>query len=127
MTNEERQMGRVRFRLAEWLLRVASQESCEIVAGERIFDEIAADYAVFRDDAPERPWLVIEVIESDAKAGETLARLSRWRSYGVDHILLAQPSTRTLYHRTGDTLRMPDRWDLGGGIPSLLAQVLFEV
>lgn len=119
-------MGRVRFRLAEWLLRVATQERCEVVAGERILGEMAADFAIYRDDAAERPWVVIEVIEGEAKAGETLARLSCWRSYGVDHILLAQPSTRSLYHRTGDTLRMPDGWDLGGGIPVMPAQVLFE-
>jgi hypothetical protein len=85
-----------------------------------------ADYAIYREREAERPWVVVEVIEEDAKASETLARLGRWRAYGVQHILMAQPATRSLYHRTGDTLRTPDRWDPAGQTPPISAERLFE-
>ena len=67
-----------------------------------------ADLAVYEGKEPqgtvpaETPLVVIEILSPDDRMSETLNKLSEYRAWGVRHVWLVDPDTRSLY-RYGDS------------------------
>lgn len=61
------------------------------------------DVAVFRDRAPadrvpaEPPFIAIEILSTDDRYGDVMAKLAEYRDWGVTHVWLVDPNRAKLY------------------------------
>ena len=77
-----------------------------------------ADVAVYEGEEPqgavpaETPLVTIEILSPDDRMSETLMKLSEYRAWGVRHVWLVDPETRSLYTYGDSGLRETDSFQL---------------
>jgi len=77
-----------------------------------------ADVAVYEGEEPqgavpaETPLVVIEILSPDDRMSETLDKLSEYRAWGVPHVWMVDPDTRSLYTYEDSGLREVNSFQL---------------
>jgi len=77
-----------------------------------------ADVAVYEGEEPqgavpaETPLVVIEILSPDDRMSETLEKLSEYRAWGVRHVWMVDPDSRSLYTYGDSGLREVNSFQL---------------